>query len=328
MVHRARLEELAREATRLEAVNPLLAAAAWRQCLSYLPSDSRQYQWIAARAEALVHGMPPPVSPDVVAGGAPGERSMLGRVANSVLAGDETWKSVLVKTGGSMALSIWLFAHMTGGWPFAVGLVLLIFVHEMGHVIANWHYGVRQSAPIFLGIFGAVIFLKGKLRNAWEEAVVGIAGPVMGTLGTLACYVWFLRTGNELAGYLALFGFFINLWNLIPITPLDGGRTTAAITPFLWAIGMAGLVGTVLVHLLHSLRDGTFSIWWLLIMGYILKSAWPRVRHTLLEGGWKAPYFKIGWGRRLAMSTLYVGLAALLVTCMVSLKGQGIWFEF
>jgi Zn-dependent protease len=303
LVHRARLEELAREATRLESVNPLMAAAAWRQCVAFLPPESQQYQWIAARADALMNGMPPPVAPEVVDGGARGGRSMLGRVRDSVLARDETLQSVLLKTGGSMALSMWLFAHMTGGWPFAIGLVLLIFVHEMGHVIANWHYGVKQSAPIFLGIFGAVIFLKGNLRNAWEEAVVGIAGPVIGTIGALACYVWFLHTGNELAGELALFGFFINLWNLIPITPLDGGRATAAITPFLWGLGLVGLVGVELYQLLGSLRQGTFSFLWLLILFYILRSAWPRVRHTLFQGGWKDRYFKIGWERRVAMST-------------------------
>ncbi len=178
---------------------------------------------------------------------------------------------MLLKTGGSMALSMFLFAHMTGGWPFAIGLVLLIFIHEMGHVIANWYYGVRQSAPIFLGIFGAVIFLKGNLRNAWEEAVVGIAGPLLGTVGALACYIWFLHTHTVLAGELALFGVFINLWNLMPITPLDGGRATAAITPFLWGAGLIGLVGVQLVQLLYSFHNGGPSFWWLLILFYILK---------------------------------------------------------
>jgi len=322
LVHRGRLELLAREATRLESVNPLLAAAAWRQCLSLLPPESRQFQWIAARAEALAHGMPPP--PDDMGSGSPSDgRPILNYRAASADRPGETWQSVLFKTGGSMVLSILLFAQMTGGWPFAVGFVLLIFVHEMGHVIANWHYGVRQSAPIFLGIFGAVIFLKGNLRNAWEEAVVGIAGPVIGTLGALACYLWFLKTGDTLAGELALYGFFINLFNLMPITPLDGGRAAAAITPFLWGLGLIGLVAYQAVKLVHSFDHGGPSIWWLLILFYILRSAWPRVRQTLFEGGWKDRYFKIGWERRLAMSVVYGGLAVVLVTCMKSLGSHG-----
>jgi len=328
LVHRARLEELAREATRLESVDPLLAAAAWRQCLAYLPPDSHQYHWIAARAEALASGMPPPVSTDVVAGDAPDRRRILDYRSASPQSRGETWQSVLLKTGGSMALSMWLYHYMPGGWPFALGLVLLIFIHEMGHVIANWHYGVRQSAPIFLGIFGAVIFLKGNLRNAWEEAVMGIAGPLLGTVGALACYVWFIKTGNSLAGELALFGCFLNLWNLMPVTPLDGGRTTAAITPFLWGIGLIGLVGFALLQLLHSFHRGGPSFWWLLILFYILRSAWPRVRQTLFEGGWKNPYFKIGWERRVAMSVIYVGLAILLLACMGALGAHGFRFEF
>jgi Zn-dependent protease len=321
LVYREQLEPMVREANRLESVSPLLAAAAWRRCLAYLPPQTPQYRWIAARAEALANHTAPP-APGFEPGGVQGENAPAqGRAASTQRR--ETWQSILLKTGGSMALSMWLFAHMTGGWPFAIGLVLLIFVHEMGHVIANWHYGVRQSAPIFLGIFGAVIFLKGNLRNAWEEAVVGIAGPVIGTLGALACYAWYLQTGNALAGDLALFGFFINLWNLIPITPLDGGRATAAITPFLWGLGLVGLIGIQAVQLLRSFGHGGPSFWWLLILFYILRSAWPRVRETLLQGGWRHPYFKIGRERRLAMSVVYFGLAILLIGCMASLGLHG-----
>jgi Zn-dependent protease len=323
LVHRARIEELVREAGRLEQVNPLLAAGTWRQSLVFLPPDSPQYRWIAARAEALSNGMPPPVGPDAMNGdGQDARPGVMGYRAAPKPPG-ETWQSVLFKTGGSMLLSILLFAHMTGGWPFAIGFVLLIFLHEMGHVIANWHYGVRQSAPIFLGIFGAVIFLKGNLRNAWEEAVVGIAGPVIGTLGALSCYFWYLQTGNVVAGELAFYAFFINLWNLIPITPLDGGRASAAITPFLWGVGLIGLVTVAVAQLLHSFSRGGPSFWSLLILFYILRSAWPRVRYTLLDGGWKDPYFKIGWAGRLTMTSVYVGVATLLLTCMSSLFSHG-----
>ena len=304
LVHRQELERLAQEATRLEPVHPLMAAAEWRKCLTYLPPESPQSQWILAR----VHSLSAATSPSN------GTPPTLNYQPRSLL-GDETWQSVLLKTGGSMLFSIFLYSSM-GGWQFAVGLVLLIFIHEMGHVIANWHYGVKQSAPIFLGIFGAVIFLKGNLRNAWEEAVVGIAGPLLGTVGALSCYVLYLHTGNPLAGQLAFFGLFINLFNLLPITPLDGGRTAAAITPFLWGLGLAGLA----LFELRQIQRGGIDFWWLLILFYIMSQAWPRVRHAILEGGWRDPYFKVGWKRRLIMCVIYGGLAALLMSCMYTLS--------
>ena len=217
LTHREELERLAAEAMRWEAADRGRAVRAWFRCLELLPRDSEQFRMIARRVETL--------APGISGGHAVGQAGGVP-VLNYRPAGDdgpaETWQSVLYKTGGSMLLSVMLYSRM-GGWEFAVGFVLLIFVHEMGHVLANWYYGIRQSAPIFLGIFGAVIFVKGRIRSAKEEAVMGIAGPVFGTVAALVCYAWFYQTGSDLAAVLAYFGMFINLWNLLPVPPLDGG---------------------------------------------------------------------------------------------------------
>src|SRR3989454_6672865 len=89
---------------------------------------------------------------------------------------------VLVKTGGSMFLMIWLYA-MRWGWWFAAGFVLLILVHECGHLIAARRLGLKVGAPVFIPFMGAFIALKEAPKNAWIEAQVGIGGPLLGSAG-------------------------------------------------------------------------------------------------------------------------------------------------
>ena len=149
---------------------------------------------------------------------------------------------------------------------------------------------------------------------------MGIAGPVFGSVAALACYAWFLRTHNPLAYELALWGMFINTWNLLPVPPLDGGRTAAAISPWLWAIGLLGLVGFELSHILTALRQGQqISFFGVLIIVWILSQTLPRVRETLLHGAWRAKYYRIGWKARLGITVVYVGLAVVLLTCLARL---------
>ncbi len=300
----------------------MLAARIWAQSLSLLPPQSAQYAQISGRINALQGAA---FRGEFVPSGqaVPSERpAQLGYRDREAEPRQETWQSALLKTGGSMAFSILLFSQMAGGWSFAIGLVLLIFVHEMGHVVANWYFGIPQSAPIFLGIFGAVIFLRGELRSAKVEAISGIAGPVFGSVAALGCYAYFLKTGNELAGMLAYYGVFINLWNLMPMPPLDGGRTTAAITPWVWGVGILGLVGYEGLQLYHAGRAGGINVFGIAIVLWLLSNAVPRVRRELLGGGWKHPYYAVGWPFRLGMSVLYFGLAALLIVCRARLSNE------
>src|SRR5947208_6218113 len=120
---------------------------------------------------------------------------------------------VLLKTGGTMFLTIWLYAQ-TWGWWYALGFVLLIFVHECGHLIAAKRIGLKVGAPVFIPFMGAFIALKEAPRNAWIEAQVGIGGPLLGTAGAAVSYGLYLFTGNGLFAALAFSGFFLNLFNL------------------------------------------------------------------------------------------------------------------
>jgi len=144
-------------------------------------------------------------------------------------------------TGGTMLLSVIAYAFVFGWW-YAVGFVLLIFVHEMGHYIAAKQRGLNVGAPTFIPFVGAWIQLKDQPHNAETEAYVGLAGPLVGTIGALACYFAARSTGSNLLLALSYAGFFINLFNLIPLSPFDGGRITAVLSPRVWLLGVPILI--------------------------------------------------------------------------------------
>jgi Zn-dependent protease len=295
LVYASELQQLAEQAQGLEQSNPPLAASMWRQCLPYLPADSAQHAAIVERAGALAAGF-----------GAPGPA--LNYARPSTVASDD-FTTFVLKTGGSMALSIALFAW-SYDWQFAVAFVLLIFIHEMGHVVANWYFGLKQSAPIFLGYFGAVIFLRESPRDATVEGIVGIAGPVAGTIGALACYVLYLRLGTPELLEATAWGFFINAWNLLPIPPLDGGRAAAALSPFLWVLGIIGLVAVegALFMQYHSV-----SFIGIMVLLWVFQSTLPRLRETLFNGGWRSDYYRTSITTKLAMGLTYLALLAILI---------------
>src|SRR2546430_10776346 len=135
---------------------------------------------------------------------------------------------------------IWVYAQ-TWGWWYALGFVLLMFVHECGHLLAARRIGLKVGAPVFIPFMGAFIALKEAPPNAWIEAQVGIGGPLLGTAGAAACDGLYLATGNPLFRALAFSGFFLNLFNLAPIGFLDRGRVVTALSPWLWLGGDVGL---------------------------------------------------------------------------------------
>src|SRR5947209_3463044 len=150
-------------------------------------------------------------------------------------------KVKILVTAGSMAVSIAAYATIWG-FSFAVGFAVLLLVHEMGHVIALRREGIKASAPMFVPFLGAVVAARSLGDNALAEARVGLAGPVLGTIGSAACLVIWQVTGNDFWRALAYTGFFLNLFNLLPVVPLDGGRAMAAMTPWMWFAGFAGIV--------------------------------------------------------------------------------------
>jgi Zn-dependent protease len=151
-------------------------------------------------------------------------------------------KLKIFTTSASMLVSIAAYA-LIWGWTFAVGFVLLLLLHELGHVIQLRREGVQASAPMFIPFLGAVIAAKSMGDDAAAEARVGLAGPILGSIATLVPLGIWLATGNEFWQALAYVGFFLNLLNLLPVLPLDGGRAMAALSPWVWIVGYASLVG-------------------------------------------------------------------------------------
>ena len=140
-------------------------------------------------------------------------------------------------TGGTMIVSVFAYALVFGIW-YAVGLVLLIFVHEMGHFVAARQRGLAVGAPTFIPFVGAWIQLKEMPHDAETEAYVGLGGPLLGTVGALACYFLARNEGSDWLLAVAYSGFFLNLFNLIPLSPFDGGRITAVLSPRIWLLGV------------------------------------------------------------------------------------------
>jgi Zn-dependent protease len=200
----------------------------------------------------------------------------------------------------TMFLSVWAYA-LFWGFPFALGFVLLIFVHELGHALVMRQLGVPAGAPVFIPFVGAVIAMKGWPKNAWIEALVGIGGPVLGGAGALACLLVAWMSGSLFWYALASTGFLINLFNLIPISPLDGGRIVGVISRWLWLAGYA--VGIVV-----------FLITWSPILMLILILGLFGLGRTLR--GPSEGYFDVAPGRRRVMALAYFGLMAALTLGM------------
>jgi Zn-dependent protease len=143
----------------------------------------------------------------------------------------------LLTSGGTMLLSVIAYAFVYG-WRYAAGFVALLFCHEMGHFLAARQRGLPVGLPTFIPFVGAWIEMKELPKDVETEAYVGIAGPVAGTLAALLCYALARQYDSRLLLALAYAGCFLNLFNLIPVAPLDGGRITAILSPRLWLLGV------------------------------------------------------------------------------------------
>jgi Zn-dependent protease len=213
-------------------------------------------------------------------------------------------KVKLFTTSASMLVSIGAYA-LIWGWSFAVGFVLLLLVHEMGHVFQLRREGIKASAPLFIPFLGAAVAMKQMPKDAAAEARVGLAGPILGSLGCLIPVALFALTGNELFQALAFVGFFLNLFNLLPVLPLDGGRAMAALTPWMWLVGFAMLVGAAILF-----PNPIMLI--ILLFGGL--ETWRRWKARKTDEGKR--YHEVRPRDRVLVGVTYVGLAVALAVGM------------
>src|ERR1700731_1424354 len=210
---------------------------------------------------------------------------------------------ILLKSGGTMLLMIWVYMQLWG-WQFALGFVFLLLIHETGHLIVARKFGLKVGAPVFIPFMGAFIALKEAPRNAWMEACVGIGGPLLGSLGALACNAIGELTNVPIFFALAWFGYFLNLFNLTPVGMLDGGRIVTALSRWLWIPGFALLVW-------FGWKYPNFVVWLMVFLSL------PRIvslfrKHTEEE----KRYYEVTPMQRWTMSILYFGLIATLLFAM------------
>jgi Zn-dependent protease len=151
----------------------------------------------------------------------------------------------ILLSGGSMLVSIAVYAQMFG-WKYAVGFVLLLLCHEMGHYIAAKHRGLEVGLPTFIPFVGAWISLKNQSLNAETTAFVGLAGPLLGSTSAFLVYLVALQCESHWLLAIAYAGFVLNLFNLIPVVPLDGGHVVAVVSPKIWILGIPLLVALYL----------------------------------------------------------------------------------
>lgn len=221
----------------------------------------------------------------------------MGKLLTWLLAAGKLGK--VLTTGGTMLLSVVVYAWIFG-WPYAVGFVLLLLAHEMGHYLAARQRGLDVGAPTFIPFVGAWIELKELPHDVETEAYVGFAGPIAGTVAAMACY-WMAREfDSRLLLALAYSGLMLNLINLIPISPLDGGRITAIISPKVWLLGVPVLAA------LFFYRPSP-----MLILIAIL--AYPQLKAAFTgQSGLPDNYYEVPRETRINYGVMYMGLVAFL----------------
>jgi Zn-dependent protease len=209
-----------------------------------------------------------------------------------------------VTTGASFLVSLAAYA-VIWGWRFALGFLILLFVHEMGHVLQLRREGVKATAPLFIPFLGAVVGMKELPKNAWVEAKVGLAGPVLGSLGAAVVLAAAIAIDSDLLRAIAYVGFFLNLFNLVPIVPLDGGRAAAVFHPAVWLAGLLVVLGLFAWHpnpiILLIVLFGGLEFW----------RRW-QARNTPEARA----YRRSTPGQRVAVGVVYVGLIVALIAGM------------
>lgn len=215
-------------------------------------------------------------------------------------------KAKVLTTSASMLVSVAAYA-LIWGWRFAAGFVALLFIHEMGHYIQLRREGVKPSGMVFIPFLGAAVGTRSLGGSALAEARVGLAGPIVGSLATAALLPVAAGTDDEFWRALAFTGFFLNLFNLLPVVPLDGGRAMAAMAPWMWFVGFGALV------LLMLLWPNPILVLIVLLGGFETYRRWKQ-RKQGAEGN--ADYYRVRPLHRALVAGVYIGLIVALALGM------------
>ncbi|MEG6615450.1 site-2 protease family protein [Peptococcaceae bacterium 1198_IL3148] len=203
----------------------------------------------------------------------------------------------------SMAATVVIYAQFYG-WLLALGFIIAIFIHESGHVVASKKVGLDVSAPMFIPFFGAFIAMKELPKSVKQEAISAIGGPVAGALVAAVCLLLWDITGSLYWVGLAYLTAFLNLFNLLPLGMLDGGRITKALSPVIWVIGIVGAV--ILMLKLHA-----YILLLVLVLGVMELVSMIKNRHQM------ATYLQVEPQFRFKIGLAYLLLITILVGMMM-----------
>ncbi|HXO58503.1 MAG TPA: site-2 protease family protein [Candidatus Acidoferrum sp.] len=210
----------------------------------------------------------------------------------------------LISTGVTALIYTQIF-----GLAFGVGIVLLILIHESGHVVVARIMGLPVTLPVMIPFLGAFVSMKQQPRTVAQESIMAIGGPVLGSIAAGLCYAGYLSMPDSSTGQLlralAYFGFLINLFNLIPLTPLDGGRVTSLLSKWFNVAGLFIAAGL----LLFETQTGTSVspvLFLVLIFGAF--STWQRFRSTQLNPA----YYAVDAQTKVVVGSLYLALLLAL----------------
>jgi len=218
------------------------------------------------------------------------------------------FKNQTVRMLGTFAFSVAFWWLLLGTWQMALGFLALLFVHEMGHYLAAQQKGIRVTLPTFVGPFGAVINMLESPASAADEAYMAYGGPLLGTIGAVITLALSVVMGIPEMALLAKYAFFLNLFNLIPVSPLDGGRVTIAIDRRMWVVGVAAFAGFIYMQGLAMLMN-PFNM---IILFFIGSWAIRDIQSRKLQMAQNPGYFKVPVMTKLGILTAYLALAGFL----------------
>lgn len=242
-----------------------------------------------------------------------GKRSVAGLSGQLLVLGGFLFKFGVL--GISALVSVFAYS-LIFGWPLAVGLVLLLFIHEMGHALVMKLKGIPMGGMIFIPMLGAAVTMQKMPQNAKDEAEVGIAGPIAGALAASVCFFLAQQYPGTIWAPLAYFGFLLNLFNLIPIVPFDGGRVLAAIDRRVWILGFVILLG----YQVWQWINGNFYPWLLLFIVMAATQLWSRSGNS--QDPQTQNYYRVALSSRILMGLLYFGLVLVLFLGMTVSHGM------
>jgi Zn-dependent protease len=262
------------------------------------------------------HGTDRPVQADIPA--QPGDKS--GR-RNGLVAGILAFLGLVLSKLSYVGLAVLKFKGLgftvisTGvtaliyaqifGWAFGLGIVLLILIHESGHVVVARIMGMPVTLPVMIPFLGAFVAMKQQPRTVAQESIMAIGGPVLGSIAAGLCYLGYLSMPDSSTGQLlralAYFGFLINLFNLIPLTPLDGGRVTSLLSKWFNVAGLVIAAALLVFEMQSGIRVNPV-LFLVLIFGAF--ATWQRFRSTHLNPA----YYAVDAQTKVIVGSLYLAL--------------------